>query len=377
MWDGARELSRKSAATMHSHHSTVLASVLALVASLLTPVVIVVAIVVGTADPATAGTYSGRLRAAARFLDVAKEHRAGYDRSKFTLWIDADGDGCDTRDEVLIAEAVLAPTLGPSCSLTLGKWFSYYDGVTTLDPSTFDIDHMVPLAEAWDSGARRWNADTRKRYANDVGDPRSLVAVSASSNRSKGDQDPAQWMPPRKRAGCRYIRDWITVKIRWHLTADRAEKRFLVHKADHCRDARMTVTRARVVLKSSSGSSTTDSGLMMTKIQYDPNGPDTPDGTDYNGEYVVIENVTSTNISIGGWKLKDAAGATFRFPTQGLGAGSTVKVHSGHGTNSASDVYAGWGWIWNNSGDSARLIAPNGTVADRCSYSGGGAVATC
>jgi len=333
------------------------------------------------APPAAAGTFHGRLRHAARTLKVAKEHQTGYARSKFTLWIDANGDGCDTRQEVLIAESVIATVVGPSCSIVTGQWFSYYDGAVTIDPSTFDIDHMVPLAEAWYSGAWRWNANTRKRYANDLGNARSLVAVSASSNRSKGDRDPAEWMPPRQRVGCHYIRDWITVKIRWHLKANRAEKHFLVQKADTCRNVRMTVKRARVVKKSSSAGSTnsgsTNSGFAITKIQYDPNGPSTADGTNYNGEYVVIQNKTSGSLSLSGWVLKDAAGAMYDFPSRNLGAGLRVTVHSGSGTNTSTDLYAAWGWTWNNTGDTAKLIAPNGTVADKCTYSGGGSYVLC
>jgi hypothetical protein len=67
------------------------------------------------------------------------------------------------------------------------------------------IDHVVPLAEAWRSGAAAWNADQRERFANDLVDPQ-LIAVSASSNRSKGDQDPAEWKPPRRVTWCLYSR---------------------------------------------------------------------------------------------------------------------------------------------------------------------------
>ena len=86
-------------------------------------------------------------------IPVAGEVRTGYSRDLFHLWIDADGDGCDTRAEVLISEAEDAPTVGSGCSLSGGRWFSYYDGVSQTSASALDIDHMVPLAEAWDSGA--------------------------------------------------------------------------------------------------------------------------------------------------------------------------------------------------------------------------------
>jgi hypothetical protein len=140
------------------------------------------------------------------------------------LWIDADGDGCDTRDEVLIAEAVKTPTVGARCSLAGGSWYSAYDGLTFTDPSGLDIDHLVPLAEAWDSGAYAWTADRRERYANDLDVPWTLIAVSASTNRSKGDDDPAEWMPPRSSYACTYLGDWLAVKVRWALSIDTTER---------------------------------------------------------------------------------------------------------------------------------------------------------
>ena len=116
--------------------------------------------------------------------------------------------------------------------------------MTTLTSSGFDVDHFVPLAEAWDSGARRWNAATRQRFANDLRDPRTLVAVTASSNRSKSDRDPAEWLPSL--GNCAYVRQWVAVKIRWHLTVDAAEKRALRGLAEGCRNTRITVRRAVV-----------------------------------------------------------------------------------------------------------------------------------
>ena len=81
---------------------------------------------------------------------------------------------------------------------------------------------MVPLAEAWGSGARSWTARAAQSYANDLGDARSLVAVTDNVNQSKGDQDPAEWMPTYDK--CRYLREWVAVKIRWRLSVDSAEK---------------------------------------------------------------------------------------------------------------------------------------------------------
>ncbi|MDP3966891.1 MAG: HNH endonuclease family protein [Nocardioides sp.] len=203
--------------------------------------------------PAEAAVVKKRLVKMTRELKVAREVRKGYDRAKFKHWTDADGDGCNTRYEVLIAEARVKPTVESGCWLSGGRWFSYYDGQRTTNPSDFDVDHMVPLAEAWDSGARRWNAGTRKRFANDLRDKRSLVAVTASSNRSKSDRDPAEWLPPRKAAHCRYAREYVAVKTRWRLTVDRPEKRALLGVARSCKNVVVRVRHARVVLRGSGG----------------------------------------------------------------------------------------------------------------------------
>ncbi|MBQ0867353.1 HNH endonuclease [Streptomyces sp. RK75] len=172
-------------------------------------------------------------------LPVGKENRAGYKRTKFRHWIDADKDRCNTRQEVLIEEATEAPKIGPGCSLTGGEWFSYYDGKTTDNPRGLDIDHMVPLAEAWDSGASAWDAKKRERYANDLDAPRSLVAVTARENRQKADKDPAEWWVPVKDASCLYLSDWVATKTRWKLAVDQAEKNALRDRAAECPNARV------------------------------------------------------------------------------------------------------------------------------------------
>lgn len=160
-------------------------------------------------------------------LTVKAEHRLGYDRSKFADWQDVDGDGCDTRDEVLMREAVDLPNIGTGCRLSSGRWLSKYDGITTTDPSTFDIDHMVPLAEAWQSGAHRWTRGTRARYSNDLRYGAALIAVTARANRSKGEQEPQDWMPQRAAYRCTYLANWVAVKWRWQLKVNNAEADYL------------------------------------------------------------------------------------------------------------------------------------------------------
>ncbi|MEU1129614.1 HNH endonuclease family protein [Streptomyces sp. NPDC005900] len=167
-------------------------------------------------------------------LPLAAEARDGYVRTAFKHWVDADHDRCTTRAEVLISESRTEPMVEGTCKVTSGTWFSYYDGQTLTNPKGLDIDHMVPLAEAWDSGASQWTPKHREAYANDLDAEQSLVAVTAKSNRSKSDQDPAQWLPPLADARCTYAADWTATKLRWGLAADRTEVAALEKVAGGC-----------------------------------------------------------------------------------------------------------------------------------------------
>jgi hypothetical protein len=145
------------------------------------------------ASPATAADLSGTSTTATVLaqLTVAPANPAGYDRSLFVHWIDADSNGCDTREEVLIRTSTVPVTKGSGCTITAGSWTSWYDGATWTAPSDVDIDHLVPLGEAWASGADAWTADQRRAYANDLTLPVALQAVTDNVNQSKGDRDPA------------------------------------------------------------------------------------------------------------------------------------------------------------------------------------------
>ncbi|WP_432091471.1 HNH endonuclease family protein [Streptomyces sp. NRRL F-5630] len=185
------------------------------------------------------------VREALAQLPVHAENREGYKRTAFKHWIDADKDGCDTRAEVLLDEAVVAPDQGTRCKLTGGIWKSPYDDRTFDNARSLDIDHLVPLAEAWDSGASTWSPKEREAYANDLGDPRALIAVSAASNRSKADQDPTTWMPPAPGYRCQYASDWVADKTRWGLSIDTAERTALTDILHACPNRSITVTTAR------------------------------------------------------------------------------------------------------------------------------------
>ena len=156
-------------------------------------------------------------------LEVRAEHSGGYARSKFGDWIDADGDGLDTRAEVLIDESKTRVTIS-SRTVRTGRWVSLYDNLTWTDASDVDIDHVVALNEAWKSGAYLWSSARRIAYANDLGVSWALRAVTDNVNMSKGDRDPSSWLPPYRAAICTYLAGWVAVKLRWKLSVDAAEK---------------------------------------------------------------------------------------------------------------------------------------------------------
>ncbi|MBL6278763.1 HNH endonuclease [Micromonospora fiedleri] len=154
----------------------------------------------------------------------------GYSRKRFPHWRKT-GQNCDVRDTVLERDGKGIQRSG--CNVVGGQWESVYDGRSFTDPLQVDIDHMVPLANAWRSGADEWDDTKRGDFANDLDRPQ-LFAVSASSNRAKGDQDPSQWKPPSQSYWCQYAHDWVAVKHHWQLTVTSAEKAALTDMLEGC-----------------------------------------------------------------------------------------------------------------------------------------------
>jgi hypothetical protein len=154
----------------------------------------------------------------------------GYSREKFPHWRDT-GENCDVRDTVLKRDGERVKYSG--CNVVAGTWTSRYDGKVLESPTKVDIDHMVPLANAWRSGASAWSTDEREDFANDLDRPQ-LTAVSQTSNRAKGDQDPSTWKPAERDSWCGYAVDWIEVKTYWRLTVTSAEKDALTDMLETC-----------------------------------------------------------------------------------------------------------------------------------------------
>jgi hypothetical protein len=164
-------------------------------------------------------------------LQVAKAgSMRGYRRDRFPHWR-RTGDNCDVRDSVLKRDGRRVKYSG--CNVVAGTWKSIYDGRTLDSPTKVDIDHVVPLANAWRSGASAWTDQRREDFANDLDHPQ-LVAVSQTANRGKGDQDPSQWKPAVKTEWCEYASDWIAVKSYWKLTVTSTEKKALADMLEEC-----------------------------------------------------------------------------------------------------------------------------------------------
>ncbi|TNC59263.1 GmrSD restriction endonuclease domain-containing protein [Rubellimicrobium roseum] len=156
---------------------------------------------------------------------IEPERLRRYDRSAWPYWRNDYSDCQDARQEVLVAESIEQVRLSANgCRVETGLWRDAYTGETTRDPTRLDVDHMVPLAEAYRSGGRDWSTERRAAFANDTEDSRTLIAVSASANRAKGDQGPEDWLPPEAAYRCRYVANWVTVKVRWSLSMDERER---------------------------------------------------------------------------------------------------------------------------------------------------------
>ena len=194
------------------------------------------AVLVATAAPAQATPPNIPDKATAQaeldVLTVADEgSMSGYSRYLFPHWITISGT-CNTRETVLQRDGTDV-VVNSSCAAISGSWYSPYDDATWYAASDVDIDHVVPLAEAWRSGASSWSTSTRQEFANDLTDPQ-LIAITDNVNQSKGDQDPSTWQPPVTEYRCTYALMWIAVKYAWSLELQSSEKDALQTMLDSC-----------------------------------------------------------------------------------------------------------------------------------------------
>ena len=148
-----------------------------------------------------------------------------YDRSEWKHWTDADRDCQDARQEVLIEESLEAVTFETEkeCRVATGRWWAPDLAHHLENPRHIDVDHHVPLKNAHLSGGWRWDAARKEAYANYLGSPDHLIAISARHNRSKGARGPDEWKPPDQASWCQYALDWTEIKHSWELTMTSSE----------------------------------------------------------------------------------------------------------------------------------------------------------
>jgi hypothetical protein len=162
--------------------------------------------------------------------------KTGYTRAQFTHWSDLDRNGCDARNDTLKRDLteVIYKAGTRDCKVISGLLLDPYSGkVITFSStkSTIDIDHVVALSNAWQTGAAYFDKTKRQQIAND---PLNLLAVDFSLNRQKGDGDAATWLPPLKSYRCDYVARQIAVKAKYGLWVTQPEKIAIIKLLEKC-----------------------------------------------------------------------------------------------------------------------------------------------
>ena len=169
----------------------------------------------------------------------------GYDRDLFPHWRDTDKDGCEADEQVLHSFAAELVLVGP-CREVAGRMIDPYSGEEVRwgrsRAGIVDVDHIVPLRDAWVKGAQSWPAEKRLEFANDQA---NLVPTQASLNRAKGDSDAASWLPPDKPARCRYVAAQVEVKAKYGLWVTAPERDAIARVLDKCPAQTITTNTER------------------------------------------------------------------------------------------------------------------------------------
>ncbi len=154
---------------------------------------------------------------------------------------DADKE-CNTRVEVLVKNSLIPTTplekfKNIPCTPKLqGKWHDPYSDTDFDLAEVLDIDHIVPLKNAYNNGTWKWPYWKKRNYANDMINPFHLIPVSASENRSKSDSAPNDYLPPNDSFKCEYIELWVQTKLRWVIKLESEELSFIKNEITSCGD---------------------------------------------------------------------------------------------------------------------------------------------
>jgi hypothetical protein len=316
-----------------------------------------------TSMPPTITQQSGSSTLTLKIIEIATDI-PNYDRSDWKHWTDEDGDCQNTRHEVLIEESVeeVYFKTDRQCQIATGEWLDPYTGITVTDATKLDVDHMVPLKNAHDSGGWLWSKDRKAAYANEMEYDNHLIAVTATANRRKGAKGPEGWKPANHDYWCDYAVGWVQIKVDWELSVTKAEWAALQEMLKTCDHpfsitAILSKTESPPVPKPTMPSPAVTSGSPNIRIA----------SMDCKGkpEIVVITNIGDSPQNLAGWKLEDEGSKnTFGFPVGwSLAAGSSVELISGEsGDNSNKKIYWSNRLVWNNDGDTASLFSSSGQM---------------
>ena len=297
-------------------------------------------------------------------IDEVSPDLPSYDRDDWRHWVDGDKDCQNTRHEVLIEESLakVAFKTDRKCQVATGEWFAPYTGETVTDATRLDIDHMIPLKNAHNSGGWAWDKSRKAAFANEMSYADHLVAVTASANRKKGARGPEAWKPTNKGYWCDYAVDWVRIKIDWDLSATKAEWGALQEMLETCDStpsiqavspkAESPTTVKEAVPPAAASSNSSEVRIASIDCKGKP-------------EVVVVENSGPSTQDLTGWKVSDdGQGHTFNFPNGFLmRPGSSVKlVSGGSGQDTERVIYWKTRTVWNNDGDTARLFDPSGEM---------------
>ncbi|MFF3465989.1 HNH endonuclease family protein [Streptomyces sp. NPDC002619] len=195
----------------------------------------------GSSGSQGSGSGGAALAAAESLTVKGRAPKTGYDRERFgTAWADTDSNSCDTRDDILKRDLKEVKFTDGDCKVSYGLLepdpYSGKEVTYRRGRSLVDIDHVVALSDAWQKGAKYWDAGKRIALAND---PLNLLAVDASTNRGKGDGDTATWLPPNKGYRCAYVAAQVAVKKKYGLWVTTGEKAAMKKVLTTCPDQKL------------------------------------------------------------------------------------------------------------------------------------------
>ncbi|MFJ2831595.1 HNH endonuclease family protein [Streptomyces sp. NPDC087263] len=195
----------------------------------------------GAAGPEETVAGGAALTAVDSLTVKGRAPKTGYTREKFgTAWADTDSNDCDTRDDILKRDLDDVKFSDGDCKVSSGvlnpDHYTGKDVTFTRGRSLVDIDHVIALSDAWQKGAKYWDASKRIALAND---PLNLRAVDSSTNRSKGDGDAATWLPPNKAYRCTYVAAQVAVKKKYELWVTSSEKSAMQRVLASCPDQKI------------------------------------------------------------------------------------------------------------------------------------------